>query len=427
MRIGIEAQRIFRPNKHGMDVVALETIRHLVKVAPEHTVVVFVRPDDDPCLDPAPNLEIHEVPGWSYPTWEQWSLPQAVREANVDLLHCTSNTAPVQIDVPLVLWLHDIIYLEDDRSLLGTGGTWYQRLGNAYRRLVVPQALKNAHAVVTVSEFERETIGEAFPEIEPRLTAIHNGLAEQFEPVAAPDTLRDVRDRYSLPEEYVLFLGNTAPKKNTPNVLDAYARYHADTANPHPLVIADYDRDRVRSHLRDRGHADVLDDVITPGYVAYEDMAALYTMASLFLYPSLRESFGMPIAESMACGTPVVTADAASMPEVAGDAAVCVDPTQPSAIASGMRRVLDHVDTWMTLRRRGLRRSRLFSWENTARRLLPLYEAVAQGQSVPATAQKAPSFLSGDGLSPITGDGTATTEMPEIRVRSSETLDRQAA
>ena len=94
MRIGIEAQRLFRARKHGMDVVALELLRRLPALAPEHTFVAFVRPGEDPCLEPTANLEVVEVEGRSYPSWEQVALPRAAAQAGVDLLHCTANTAP---------------------------------------------------------------------------------------------------------------------------------------------------------------------------------------------------------------------------------------------------------------------------------------------------------------------------------------------
>jgi glycosyltransferase involved in cell wall biosynthesis len=374
MRIGIEAQRIYRPNKHGMDVVALETARHLVQVAAEHTIVVFVRPDDDPCLEPAPNLEVREIEGWSYPTWEQWTLPHAVRDAEVDLLYCSSNTAPLNPGVPLVIWLHDVIYLEGQSPLFASNATWYQRLGNTYRQWVVPRVFRTADAIITSSDYEKEQIERVFPGETDHVQRIYYGIAERFRPVTDDATHRRVRERYDLPDEYILFLGNTAPKKNTPTVLRAYVEYHDAADDPLPLVVADYDRSHVRAHLRDFGRRDLLDAFQTPGYIAHEDMAAVYSLASLFLYPSLRESFGMPSLEAMACGTPVITSTISSMPEINGDAALKVDPRDPSAIADATQRVLGHPDLQDDLRERGLKRSAQFSWTNTAEHLLETFE-----------------------------------------------------
>jgi glycosyltransferase involved in cell wall biosynthesis len=386
MRIGIEAQRLFRANKHGMDVVALETIRHLVDAAPEHTFVVFVRPGPDPCLEPRPNLEVRRVDGWSYPTWEQRALPRAVRRANVDLLHCTNNTAPLRLDVPLVLTLHDVIFLEG-ATLWPQGGSWYQRLGNVYRRWVVPLAARHADTVVTVSNHERGRIADRLPALGDRLAVVPNAVSDRFASVTDADALQAVRRRYNLPGEFLLFFGNTDPKKNMRRVVAAYARYAATAEAPRPLVVADYDRDRLRDHLLTLGHPDLIDRIRLPGYIAHDDMPAVYSQATAFLYPSLRESFGLPILEAMACGTPVLTSTTAAMPEVAGSAALRVDPRDRDALAKGIRTLDEQPSLRRTLADRGRDRAGAFSWSRTAEELLPLYDEVAQ--TAPAAAPAA--------------------------------------
>ena len=151
MRIGIEAQRIFRKNKHGMDYVVLEEIKQLQKIDKKNEYFVFVAPGEDHCLTDTRNIHIMEIGNGFYPIWEQLALPRAIKELNLDMLHCTSNTAPLRCKVPLILTLHDIIFLEArDRS----NHSFYQNLGWFYRRLVVPRILKNCKRIITVSEFE---------------------------------------------------------------------------------------------------------------------------------------------------------------------------------------------------------------------------------------------------------------------------------
>ena len=125
MRIAIEAQRIFRTNKHGMDFVALESIRELQKIDKENEYFIFVSPGEDHCLEETDNVHIIEVKCPTYPLWEQVALPRNVSKIKPDLLHCTSNTAPLNCPVPLVLTLHDIIFLEPRQEEINLGiKTW---------------------------------------------------------------------------------------------------------------------------------------------------------------------------------------------------------------------------------------------------------------------------------------------------------------
>ena len=154
MKIAIEAQRIFRTNKHGMDFVALESIRELQKIDHENEYFIFVTPGEDRCLEESENVHIIELKCPTYPLWEQVALPRAVKKIMPDLLHCTSNTAPLQCPVPLILTLHDIIYLEKRHS---SSFTWYQEMGWYYRRMVVPRVLASCEKIITVSQFERHS------------------------------------------------------------------------------------------------------------------------------------------------------------------------------------------------------------------------------------------------------------------------------
>ncbi|OZC01544.1 glycosyltransferase family 4 protein [Rubricoccus marinus] len=387
MRIGIEAQRLFRARKHGMDIVALELLRRLPALAPEHEFVAFVRPGEDRCLAPEANLEVVEVEARSYPTWEQIALPRAAKAAGVDLLHCTANTAPLASPVPVVLTLHDIIFMEGGSPLL-RGGSAYQRLGNQYRRAVVPGAVRRAARVTTVSTYESGRIAERFPEASGVLSVVPNAVSETFAPETNPGRLRTVRERYALPERFVFLLGNTDPKKNIPGAVDAYVRYARGTDSPVPLVVADLAPEALAAHLRALGAMDLADLFVLPGYMAHADLPAVYSLCDAFLYPSLRESFGLPILEAMACGAPVITSDAASMPEVAGAAALLTDPRQPAEIAAALQQVLGSSPLRRALSARGRRRAATFSWDHAARLMLAEYEAAlapeASGVAVPA-------------------------------------------
>ena len=220
MKIAIEAQRIFRPNKHGMDFVALETIRELQKRNDGNEYYIIVAPGEDHCLEESANLSIVELACPTYPLWEQVALPWAIKRLGVDLLHCTSNTAPLYCPVPLVLTLHDIIYLEPCQH---RNPSFYQEMGWYYRRLTVPRILKKCRKIITVSHFECNRIRKALNIPTDRIMTIYNGYNEHFHPMETINM--QVVNRYISLKDFLFFLGNTDPKKNTTRVLKAYSLY----------------------------------------------------------------------------------------------------------------------------------------------------------------------------------------------------------
>ena len=200
MRIGIEAQRIFRKNKHGMDYVVLQEIKELQQMDTENEYYVFVAPGEDHCLEDTKNFHIMEIGGGFYPLWEQYTLPQKAKKLNLDILHCTSNTAPIRCGIPLILTLHDIIFLEPrDKS----NKSLYQNLGWLYRRLVVPKILEKCRRIITVSEFEKDHIISTLGIQKEKMAMIYNGYNEWFKPLedeilALAEDLEVTQDSISL-------------------------------------------------------------------------------------------------------------------------------------------------------------------------------------------------------------------------------------
>ncbi len=377
MKIGIEAQRIFRQKKHGMDFVALETIRHLQKIDTENQYVIFTNEGDDTaCLRETANFKIVTF-GGSYPLWEQIKLPRQVKKHGCELLHCTSNTAPVFCPVPLVVTVHDIIYFET-HPLFAKGYSLYQRFGNLYRRFVVRRNLKRAQRIITVSHFEKRRFQDFLKLPDGRVDVVYNGVGSHFKPVEDAAQLQNIKKKYQLPERYFLFLGNTDPKKNTPTTLRAFAEYCRAHGRTHYLVVADLDSAVVRKGLAAAQAEAFFDQVHFTGYIKNTDLPAVIQQAEAFLYPSRRESFGIPILEAMGVGTAVVTSQAASMPEVAGGAAILINPAQPKEIADALARLAGQRELRRDLSKKGRQRAAQFSWEQTAQATFAIYKEVLE-------------------------------------------------
>lgn len=378
MKIGIEGQRLYRKRKHGMDMVALELIKELQKLDRENEYVVFIKPgEDNKIFEKTDNFKFVELGGGPYPAWEQFSLPKAAREEGCDILHCTSNTAPLNPGIPLVITLHDIIYLESI-SLFKKGGTWYQKFGNMYRRYVVPRVVKKSDKIITVSEFEKNRIKEffGFPAEDDRLVAIYNGVSEYFRKIDDQKELQRVKQLYHLPDRFLFFLGNTDPKKNTKGVLKAFSDYLKKAGDDIYLVMLDYEQNALEKLLTEIGDKKLINRIILTGYVINTDLPAIYNLCNVFLYPSLRESFGIPMLEAMRCGAPVITSNTSSMPEVSGSAAYVIDPFKPEEITAGIEKILSDEAYRKDIIEKGFRQSAKFSWKNMAKQVLELYETV---------------------------------------------------
>ena len=315
-------------------------------------------------------MHIIELKCPTYPLWEQMALPRAVKRFKPDLLHCTSNTAPLHCPVPLVLTLHDIIYLEKRQS---SSQSWYQEMGWHYRRLVVPRILPKCKKIITVSQFERKRILEALHLPSEQLVAVYNGFNSHFHlQPKAPEITR----KYIDSDNYLFFLGNTDPKKNTPRVLKAYSEYLKRSEKKLPLLIADLKEDAIDRILEEEKITDIKSSLRFPGYIANTDLAALYSGAFAFLYPSLRESFGIPMLEAMACGTPIIAGNTSAMPEIAGEKALLVDPFISEDITEGILRLENDDKFYHQQVEYGVIRSKLFSWNNTAKSLLEIYREI---------------------------------------------------
>lgn len=369
MKIAIEAQRIFRPQKHGMDFVALEFIRQLQQLDRANEYYILVAPGEDRCLASTDHFHVLEIKCPTYPLWEQIALPHAIRKIKPDIVHCTSNTAPLHCSCPLVLTLHDIIFMGEKKR---GNASWYQNLGWYYRRFIVPRILPECRKIITVSQTEYANIQKRFS-LGPKLTVIYNGYSPQYRIL---ENAYSVTRKYCIEKDYLFFLGNTDPRKNVTGVLKAYAIYRQHSCQPKPLVVSSLNEEYIYSILDKENITFLKPYIRLTGYIPGEDLPALYNEAFVFLFPSLSEGFGIPILEAMACGTPVITSNISSMPEVAGKEALLVNPANSHEIAETILSLEKNTDLYQKQINYGLQRIRNFSWQATARQVLKVYQSI---------------------------------------------------
>lgn len=377
MRIGIEGQRLFRKKKHGMDMVALELIKELQQIDTKNEYFLYIKPDEDECIEETENFKIRLVNGSPYPVWEQISLPKAAKKDKVDILHCTSNTAPVFTDLKQIVTLHDIIYMEKSYlQILNGSGTYYQKFGNAYRRYIVPRMIKKVDKLITVSKFEKNRIDNFFNLNKDLVAAVYNGVSKHFKKLEDKDKLKELKEKYKLPDKFFFFLGNTDPKKNTPGTLKAFHDFIEKTGLDYYLVMLDFDEAELIKILKSTNSESIRNRIHLTGYIPNIELPGIVSMSEVFLYPSLRESFGIPMLEGMKCGVPVITSNTSSMPEVSGDAAYIIDPHKPEQITNAMIDLINDEKLRNDLIEKGYKRAELFSWKAMAENVLKLYQEI---------------------------------------------------
>ena len=324
--------------------------------------------------------------------WDQVSVPLAARRERVDVLFHHKFSIPLLSSSPTVVQQRGTEYWSHPEFYVG----WAGRLDRIYNRIMIPLYCRRAARVLTNSDTLGEELIRYIAVPRAKLRTVYASADESFRPVTDTATLSRVRAQYSLPAAPFLLMvvkghqvmGQASgkaltPRKNVEVTLEAYGRmmrYAAERALPavpHLVILGLGIAERLTGDMI-REHADP-STVHTPGFVAFDDMPAVYTMARALIFPSRYESFGIPIVEAMACGCPVVTATTSACPEVAGDAALLVHPDDVAGLAMAMQQISFDDGLAEELRQRGFRRAASFSWEQSARTLLDELRRAARG------------------------------------------------
>ena len=353
-------------------------------------VAYYWRPDQLGRFADHRNVREVVVPGRNKLLWDQAQVPLAARRDRLDVLFHHKYSIPLLAPCPTVVQQRGTEYWGHPEFYTG----WSGRLDQVYGRVMIPLYCRRAVRVLTNSDTLGEELVRHVGVPRDKLRTVYASADRSFRPIADPSTLAAVRTRYRLPQEPFLLMvvkghqlmgqasGKTlTPRKNVALAIQAYGRMRARALatgrTPPPLVI-------LGVGIAERLTPDIIAQhtdpaaVHTPGFVEFDDMPALYSMARALVFPSRYESFGIPIVEAMASGCPVITATTSACPEVAGDAAILVDPDDVEGLADAMYRVSLDDALAEDLRQRGLRRSAGFSWSASAKILLAELEAAAR-------------------------------------------------
>ena len=376
LRVGFDATPAVRQGG-GIGRYTRELLRALGEVDTSTEYRLFyAAPSGAPghALPPLPaNFSVRHLPFddiWLARVWHRARAPLPVDwiTGPIDLFHSPDFTLPpTRRSTRTLLTVHDLSFVRDPDSAVP--------VLRAYLNQVVPRSVARADRVLADSQATRDDLIALYRTPPEKISVLYSGVNPVFQPVRDPAALAAVRARYGLGQApFILAVGTLQPRKNFARLVQAFALLDTPEAN---LVIAGG-----KGWLYDAIFAEVERQrlgprVIFPGFVADDDLPALYSAASVLAYPSTYEGFGLPILEAYACGTPVVTSTASCLPEVAGGGALLAPPTDVAALAEALSRAYGDSALRARLIQAGAARARQFSWQNSARQLLELYQQLS--------------------------------------------------
>lgn len=300
--------------------------------------------------------------------WMQIGLPKELKKKKIDLLHCPAFKAPLKCAMPLVVTFYDLHILKSPND--------YNPWLRSYCKFMLPKIAKTADKIITISEFSKKDIVDTFSLRPEKVEVTYCGIDERYRVVSDMTLKNSARNKYGLQKKFILYIGAIQPRKNIPLLLKAYSRLLKEGFFDFDLVFAGGMGWKNRNIFLLIGELGIKERVKFIGYVPEDELPFLYDLAEFMVYPSFSEGFGMPVLEAMACGCPVITSNTSSLPEVVGDAGIMVDPHNIQELEDAIRRVVKDSNLRREMKKKGLERAKIFSWEKCAKETLQVYKKV---------------------------------------------------
>lgn len=374
MKIGIDA-RMLGPTVGGggLGRYVEELVTQIAQQDQQNRHVLFLKfpgqrtpqPDDTAHME-----EVYTHTHW-YTLKEQLHLPRIIERQKLDLIHFPHWNVPLWIKTPFVVTIHDLILLEEPHSAKITTRHplifWIKRLGY---RVVLWNAIVRSKAIIAVSEYTKSSILRFFPRVDSnKIHVVHEGLTDL--------TNKEDGTITPPPSPYFLYVGNAYPHKNLEALLHAFSFFHKAYPDV-TLVLAGRDDvfyQRLKKELEEIDvHPDAVKFILGP---SDNDLATLYRNATLYLFPSRSEGFGLPPLEAMSFGVPVAAAKRSSLPEILGDAALWFEPDDIESMVSIMEQAINDPALREELAQKGAEQIKRYTWADMASTILKIYQSCA--------------------------------------------------
>jgi glycosyltransferase involved in cell wall biosynthesis len=370
MRIGIDSRSVIG-KKAGFGQYTDNLLSQLSKIDKENHYTLFFSKNSEIKY---PSFDNKVIRLFRFPElWEQLRLPIEAAAEKIDLLHCPTNPGPIFAPCKRVFTLHDVNYMRYPEFSYDKKTQWYWSLFSR-------AAAKAADLIITISSFSKKEIIELFNVPEEKVEVIYLAAGDNFRQIKLgkeSEKIDSLRKKYCLPGEFILFVGTVSPRKNLVTLLRAIAKLKKKGIKEKLVIVGDSGW-KTKELSIIINELNLNKEIIFAGYVSEEELLLFYNLASVFVFPSIYEGFGLPVLEAMKSGCPVVASNNSCLPEIAGKAGLLVDPLDSTAFAEAIEKVL----TDSLLRKRmillGKKRASEFSWKKTAEQTIKAYKRAAQ-------------------------------------------------
>ena len=367
MNIGLDL-RFWRSGTGGLGRYSQNLLKEMLLIDKENKYTAMITPEDEPEFDlTAPNLTTLVVPIAHYSPSEQTKLPKILKQQNFDLVHFANFNHPILYRRPFVVTIHDLIM-----HLFPTGSQKSSFLRKAAYRLTMRDC-RRAKKIIVPSEATKRDLVNMLKFPDSKIVVTPEGSEALFRVHTDREKIA-VRERLGLPKKYLLFVSRWEAYKGLPALLDAHEKLTAKYPDLGLVICGRPDKQNPQVTEIVRQKQAKNPRIVTPGFVADEDLAAIYSGATVYVHPSWYEGFGIMILEAFASGVPVVTSNTSSLPEVVGDAGMLVDPKNPQKLVEAITRILTDDKLAADLVTKGLERVKQYSWREMAKKTLAVYQ-----------------------------------------------------
>lgn len=307
------------------------------------------------------NIEFIEMKSKFLSLKEQLELPKILNKyKGKAIFHSPSFVGSPFVKIDTIMTIHDLNHLRFPQ--------FYTKFHKYYYDYIVKISAKKCSKLLTVSNFSKQELVEWLNCDENNIIVTYNGIDDRFKVISDRNKLENVREKYNLPDRFILYIGNQKPHKNVETLISSMKYIEGIK-----FAINGNGNESINKAIKENG---VENKILKIGFVDEEDLPYVYNLATVFIFPSLYEGFGLPPLEAMACGCPAIVSNTSSLPEVVGDAALKVEPRDDKGFANAINKLLEDEEMRNQMINKGLIRVKEFSWDKLAEDTVTVYSQV---------------------------------------------------